>query len=151
MAPHTHTYSFLPCYQTYHSKLISKKFPKKLRAPLSDLQSRTRNFYRFLEISISHYPDLQGNFFRFRKFSLPVACYPVPRPTIWIWNSRFASEFNPSPPRCVQMDFMRTFQTNAKCNNINHVWSQFYKILVVLNWLQTLFILLHLALAWMSK
>ena len=22
---------------------------------------------------------------------------------------------------CVQMDFMRTFQINTKCNNINHV------------------------------
>ena len=22
---------------------------------------------------------------------------------------------------CVQMDFTRTFQTNTKCNNINHV------------------------------
>ena len=64
-APHSQTYSFLPCYQTYNSKLISKKFPKKLRASLSDLQLRTGNFYRFLEISIGRYPDLQGNFFRF--------------------------------------------------------------------------------------
>ena len=32
---------------------------------------------------------------------------------------------------CVQMDFMRTFQGNAKWNNINPVWSQFYKTLVV--------------------
>ena len=39
-----------------------------------------------------------------------------------------------APPLCVQMDFMRTFQTNAKCNNINHVWSHFCKILVVLKY-----------------
>ena len=32
---------------------------------------------------------------------------------------------------CVQMDFMRTFKTTTKCNTINHVWSHFYKILVV--------------------
>ena len=38
------------------------------------------------------------------------------------------------PTLCVQMDFTRTFQANAKCNNINHVWSQFYKILVVLKY-----------------
>ena len=36
------------------------------------------------------------------------------------------------PPLCVQMDFMWTFEANAKCNNINYVWSHFYKILVVL-------------------
>ena len=35
---------------------------------------------------------------------------------------------------CVQMDFTRTFQANAKCNNINHAWSLLYKILVVLNY-----------------
>ena len=34
----------------------------------------------------------------------------------------------------IQIDFMGTFQANAKCNNINHVWSQFYKILVVLKY-----------------
>ena len=27
----------------------------------------------------------------------------------------------PSPPLCVQMDFMRTFEANTKCNNINYV------------------------------
>ena len=32
------------------------------------------------------------------------------------------------------MDFTQTFQANAKCNNINHVWSHFYKILVVLKY-----------------
>ena len=41
-------------------------------------------------------------------------------------------------PHCVfhgvQMDFTRTFQTNAKLNNINHVWSHFCKILVVLKY-----------------
>ena len=35
---------------------------------------------------------------------------------------------------CVQMDFTRTFQTTTKCNNMNHVWSHFYKILVVLKY-----------------
>ena len=35
---------------------------------------------------------------------------------------------------CVQMDFMRTFETTTKCNNINHFWSHFYKILVVLKY-----------------
>ena len=35
---------------------------------------------------------------------------------------------------CVQMDFMRTFETTTKCNNINHVWNHFYKILVVLKY-----------------
>ena len=44
-----------------------------------------------------------------------------------------------SPPHttralCVQMDFTRTFETTTKCNNINHVWSHFYKILVVLKY-----------------
>ena len=33
---------------------------------------------------------------------------------------------------CVQMDFMRTFEANTKCNNIKYVWSHFYQILVVL-------------------
>ena len=42
--------------------------------------------------------------------------------------------FDPYPPLCVQMDFMRTFQTNAKCNNINHVWNHFSKVLVVLKY-----------------
>ena len=36
------------------------------------------------------------------------------------------------PPPCVQMDFTGTFQIATKCNNINNVLSQFYKILVVL-------------------
>ena len=35
---------------------------------------------------------------------------------------------------CVQMDFTRTFEANAKCNNINYVWSHFYQILVVLKY-----------------
>ena len=41
---------------------------------------------------------------------------------------------------CVQMDFMQTFQTNAKCKNINHVWCQFYKILVVLKYRRRLWV-----------
>ena len=35
---------------------------------------------------------------------------------------------------CVQIDFTWTFQTNTMCNSINHVWSHFYKILVVLKY-----------------
>ena len=35
---------------------------------------------------------------------------------------------------CFQMDFTRTVEANAKCNNINHVWSHFCKILVVLKY-----------------
>ena len=35
---------------------------------------------------------------------------------------------------CVQMDFTWTFQITTKCNNINHVWNHFYKILVVLKY-----------------
>ena len=34
----------------------------------------------------------------------------------------------------VQMDFTQTFEANAKCNNINHVSSQYYKVLVVLKY-----------------
>ena len=40
----------------------------------------------------------------------------------------------PPPPLSVQMDFMWTFEANTKCNNINHVWSQCYKFLVVLKY-----------------
>ena len=32
------------------------------------------------------------------------------------------------------MDFTRTFETTTKCNNINHAWRHFYKILVVLKY-----------------
>ena len=32
---------------------------------------------------------------------------------------------------CVQMDFTRTFDANKKCNNKDHVWSDFYKLLVI--------------------
>ena len=35
---------------------------------------------------------------------------------------------------CVQIYFTRTFQTTTKCDNINHVWSHFYKLLVVLKY-----------------
>ena len=38
------------------------------------------------------------------------------------------------PQHCVQMDFMWTFATTTKCNNINHVWSHFYKLMVVLKY-----------------
>ena len=35
---------------------------------------------------------------------------------------------------CVQMDFMRTFEANTKCNSNKYVWSYFYQILVVLKY-----------------
>ena len=35
---------------------------------------------------------------------------------------------------CVQIDFTRTFEANTKCNNKNHVWSHYYKFLVVLKY-----------------
>ena len=34
MAPHSWIYNILPHYRIYNSKLISKKFPKKLKALL---------------------------------------------------------------------------------------------------------------------
>ena len=46
-APHSWIYNILPCYRIYNSKLISKKFPKKLKALLVDIQLRTGNFSRF--------------------------------------------------------------------------------------------------------
>ena len=38
------------------------------------------------------------------------------------------------PSQVCSMDFKRAFEVNAKCNNINHVWSHFYKILGVLKY-----------------
>ena len=32
----------------------------------------------------------------------------------------------PGGAQCVKIDFTRTFQANAKCNNLNHIWSNFY-------------------------
>ena len=52
-----------------------------------------------------------------------------------VWK---CDEHNLPPPLSVQMDFTRTFEANAKCKNINHVWSQFYKILVVLKYHRSL-------------
>jgi hypothetical protein len=46
-APHSWIYNILPHYRIYNSKLISKKFPKKLKALLVDIQLRTGNFSRF--------------------------------------------------------------------------------------------------------
>ena len=43
-APHSWIYNILPHYRIYNSKLISKKFPKKLKALLVDIQLRTGNF-----------------------------------------------------------------------------------------------------------
>ena len=42
-----HTISCPITYKAYNSKLISKKFPKKLSASLPDLHLRTGNFSRF--------------------------------------------------------------------------------------------------------
>ena len=50
----------------------------------------------------------------------------------WSCSNRGIHKLLP-PALCVQMDFTQTFQTTTKCNNINHVWSHFYKILVVLS------------------
>ena len=47
MAPHSWIYNILPHYRIYNSKLISKKFPKKLKALLVDIQLGTRNFSKF--------------------------------------------------------------------------------------------------------
>ena len=47
LAPHSWIYNILPHYRIYNSKLISKKFPKKLKALLVDIQLRTGNFSRF--------------------------------------------------------------------------------------------------------
>ena len=51
---------------------------------------------------------------------------------------------DPSPPHVIKhpqsdtpsptVDFMWTFKTTTKCNNINHVWSHSYKIVVVLKY-----------------
>ena len=49
-----------------------------------------------------------------------------------MWLVNHAPDPPPSWPHlpetlCVQMDFMQTFEANAKCNNINHVWSQYHR------------------------
>ena len=50
-------------------------------------------------------------------------------------------KFGPCPGAlCVQMDFTRTFEANTMCNNMNHVWSHFYKILVVLRYHRRLWV-----------
>ena len=71
-APHTQTYSFLPCYQTYNSKVISKKFPKKLRASLSDLQLRKETFIDSWKFPLAVTQTYKETFLDSRKFSLPV-------------------------------------------------------------------------------
>ena len=47
-----------------------------------------------------------------------------------------SSQDHSPQPLCVQMDFTRTLcvEANAKCNNKNHDWNYFYKILVVLKY-----------------
>ena len=64
-----------------------------------------------------------------KSYSMTYRFYYYPSPTLanfCQWRVKNDSAL------CVQMDFTRTFQTNTKCNNINHVWSHFYKVLVVL-------------------
>ena len=39
MAPYSWIYNILPHYRIYNSKLISKKFPKNLKALLVDIQT----------------------------------------------------------------------------------------------------------------
>ena len=55
-------------------------------------------------------------------------------PAVAIVNALISKTEPLGPPLYVQMDFTRTFEANAKCNNMNHVWSHFYKILVVLKY-----------------
>jgi hypothetical protein len=54
----------------------------------------------------------------------------MPHPLSQPWGRLCQPHYCPSPPPplCVQMDFTRTFQANTKCNNINHVWSQFKRL-----------------------
>ena len=51
-----------------------------------------------------------------------------------IWQGGREGDQEGGRALCVQMDFTRTFQTTTMCNNINHVWRHFYKILVVLKY-----------------
>ena len=57
-------------------------------------------------------------------------CMPFPDPPLKSSHGSTADQ----GALCVQMDFMRTFQTNTKCNNINHVCSHFYNIFVILKY-----------------
>ena len=73
-APHSWIYNILPHYRIYNSKLISKKFPKKLKALLVDIQLRTGNFSRFQQSSRALLVDIQlrtGNFLDSRKVPKP--------------------------------------------------------------------------------
>ena len=73
-APHSWIYNILPYYRIYNSKLISKKFPKKLEALLVDIQLRTGNFSRFWQSSRALLLDIQlrtGNFLDSRKVPKP--------------------------------------------------------------------------------
>ena len=61
---------------------------------------------------------------------------------------------------CVEMDFTQTFQASSECNNIDIIWSCFYRFWCLFQrdwlkttktwyrWLQILFLLLHLEKAW---
>ena len=49
-------------------------------------------------------------------------------------SQRLRTDHQSKGALCVQMDFTWTFETTTKCNNINHVWSHFYNILVVLKY-----------------
>ena len=51
-----------------------------------------------------------------------------------VWTSKMVCVIQIGLLLCVQMDFMRTFETTTMCNNKNHVWSHFYKIWVVLKY-----------------
>ena len=73
-APHSWIYNILPHYRIYNSKLILKKFPKKLKALLVDIQLRTGNFSRFQQSSRALLVDIQlrtGNFLDSRKVPKP--------------------------------------------------------------------------------
>ena len=89
--------------------------------------------------SLKLYPIIVGNMIIFAlKYiyfidKIKLILYPQVRNSINQLTLRYMAAMA-SSPLCVQMDFTRTFQANAKCNNINYVWSQFYKILVVLKY-----------------
>ena len=52
----------------------------------------------------------------------------------WVLEFLGSNSWDTRGALCVQMDFMRTFEANTKCNNNKYVWGHFYQILVVLKY-----------------
>ena len=109
-------------------------FLRQMSRCLSNVQSR-------IKIKIFSYIDLKNEFFTTSAatlgFLLQFYCttistvMPISACVLGVFGGlRWKEE----GALCVQMDFTRTFETTPKCNNINHVWSHFYKILVVLKY-----------------